>query len=56
MTIFVEMFQNHIKSEFVKNREFILDVILVIFSQKRQFRLENLNFEISRNSAYEFCT
>ena len=32
-------------------REFILAIIFVIFIQKWQFRLENENFEISRNSA-----
>ena len=44
--------ESHILDEFVKILEFILVIIIVIFIQKWQFRLENESFEISRNSAY----
>ena len=52
MAIHVKNLKNHIYDEVVKIREFNLIKIFVIFPQKWQFRLENENFEISRNSAY----
>ena len=49
---FRENLENHLKDGFVKTRECSLIIIAVIFIQKLKFRLENENFEISRNSAY----
>ena len=37
-----------------KSEKFILLIIFVIFPQKWQIRLENENFENSRNLAYQF--
>ena len=49
---FQEILKNHIWGELVNIQEFILVMIYVILPQKRQFRLKNESFEISRNSPY----
>ena len=49
--IFEEKSESHIKGEFLKIRDFSLEMIFVIFTQKWQVRPEIENNEISRNSA-----